>query len=114
MKEKTNKTFEKSLEVFGMVAQSLIQEYGILKNDRIIQNSEDDPEFVKEMRLRRLRLLLNEFRFESIDFLMKEVSPETRKEIMDCAWNGDFEEVKISSGKYIKDWFHPEDGSMTG
>ena len=56
--------------------------------------------------------LLNQIRFESIDFLMREVSPDTRKEIMDCAleYDDEFDGSHISDGKYIRDWFHSETG----
>ena len=105
MKEKTSKTFEKSLERFAKIAKMILRIDDHLKDDRYVKES-------KECQKIRLSSLLNQFRFESIDFLMREVSPETRKEIMDCAWNGVFERDSVSSGKYLIDWFN-SDGSMT-
>jgi hypothetical protein len=101
----TSETFEESLEKFAMVAKRLIKETEQMKNCPIGGKG-------KEYQKCCLTHLLDEFKMESIDLLMSEVSPETRKEIMDFAWNGDFDTDVYPSGQYLKDWYRQEDGLM--
>ena len=106
-KTETSETFEKSLETFANVAKMLIRTDEFVKNVPLSL-------MTKECRKIGLRSLLNQIRFESIDFLMREVSPDTRKEIMDCAleYDDEFDGSHISDGKYIRDWFHSETGKQ--
>ena len=61
-----------------------------------------------------IRSLLNQVRFESIDFLMREIPEDSRKEIMFACWEMDkeFDKGDISDGKYIRDYFHHETSEM--
>ena len=104
MEQNNSETFEKSLELFADVAKMNINMFDSLKNK---SNRES-------MRKGYLRLLITEMQCQSIDFLMSQVSPETRKEIMDFAWDYDdeFDRSHVSDGQYIRDFFCHKTGKV--
>ena len=107
----TSETFEDSLRSFGACAKMNLM---VLKNcmKAFSHHFDDQPsETNRELRRLQIHSLMNQLRFESIDLIMKEVSPEIRKEMMDFAWDDGFEKEDIPSGKYLRDWFDSRDGS---
>ena len=105
MKNNNKETFDESLEKFSATTKYFISRDQLLK-----ENSLNDW----EKRKMEIRSLLNQVRFESIDFLMREIPEDSRKEIMVACWEMDkvFDKGDISDGKYIRDYFHHETGEM--